>query len=83
MVIDSGLSPGAIAGIVVVAVLSLIAAVAAVFIYRKCRARRKKTQNNHDQRNNFEVLTHDQSTTPLTHEVNACNGTTNGNHVGH
>ncbi|KAF4097201.1 carcinoembryonic antigen-related cell adhesion molecule 1-like [Onychostoma macrolepis] len=76
-VIDSGLSPGAIAGIVVVAavVLSLIAA-AAVFIYR---ARRKRTQNNNDQRDNLEVLPRDQSTTPLTHEVKAANG----NHVGH
>ncbi len=36
-----GLSPGAIAGIVVAVVLLLTAAVAAVFIYCKWRARRK------------------------------------------
>ncbi|XP_016117171.1 carcinoembryonic antigen-related cell adhesion molecule 1-like [Sinocyclocheilus grahami] len=80
-VIDSGLSPGAIAGIVVVVVVVVVLLlIAAVFLYR--RARRRNTQNNRDQEINLEVLPPDQSTTPfIPPEANASNWTANGNHV--
>ncbi|RXN19410.1 hypothetical protein ROHU_025772 [Labeo rohita] len=44
----SGLSPAVVTGICVV-VLLIASVPAAVFIYQKRRARRKETENNHDQ----------------------------------
>ncbi|KAL1251766.1 hypothetical protein QQF64_019562 [Cirrhinus molitorella] len=83
---DSGWSSAAVAGIVVGVVLSLTAAVAAVFIY----VARRKRKNNHDsvnrgqQGNHLQNLSTDQPATPIiTPEGNASNENANRNHVEH